>query len=479
MTSQLVSDREPLARVGSVIAGKYRLESLLGEGGMGEVWRAFHLQLEAPVAIKVLRGGENVSELSERLRVEGRAVAKLVHPNIVRVFDIGETESGEPFIVMELLHGETLGAILERGALAPISALQLLLPIAEALSLAHSRGVVHRDLKPDNIVIADEGSVVQPKLLDFGIAKVRSALASGAPALTLTGTLLGSPDYMSPEQAHGRADIDERSDVWSFCVVLYEAIAGQAPFQGESCHAVLRSVAYEEHLPLMMVADVDAALSEIVQRGLAKDRELRPASIFELGRELAAWLWEHGVYEDAAGCSLEAKWLARPNESTRSCALYDPNEQRWEYERATLVSVVHPELRPGSADPIVLTPPKRGRRWAPSVLVLSCAVVGCLAWAARHPSDFWTARAGTFMTTAPTPVSELAAVSPPAQAERRSAVTDLPLVTIEASPALPAVPVEAVPLEAPPAVSRNATAARSLPQALPRRETQRDLLNPY
>lgn len=477
MTSIAAPDAEPLADAGRVIAGKYRLECLLGEGGMGAVWRAFHLQLEVPVALKLLRGGENVSELSERMRVEGRAVAKLVHPNIVRVFDIGESESGEPFIVMELLNGESFGAILDRGPLSPVSALQLLLPIAEALTLAHSRGVVHRDLKPDNILIATEGAVVQPKLLDFGIAKVRSALESGAPALTQSGTLLGSPDYMSPEQAHGRSDIDERSDVWSFCVVLYQALAGQTPFQGSSCQAILRSVAYDEARPLTAVAEIDADLSELVHRGLAKDRELRPASIFELGRALAAWLWTHGVYEDATGCSLEAKWLARSTEAGPSCALYDPQEQRWEYEQATLVSVVHPGLRPGSSDPVVLAPTRRSRRWAPSAFVVGGAILGCLAWVARHPSELLGRPAAAFMFSAPAPLTELPRPVSPAPSARRDAVVDPPVLPVEALPVLPAqaAPADPVPLASTP----TAASARSLPQALPRRENSGDLLEPY
>jgi eukaryotic-like serine/threonine-protein kinase len=294
---------------GSVIARKYRLESLLGEGGMGTVWRAFHLHLEVPVAVKLLRADVNTADLQERLRVEGRAIAKLVHPAIVRVFDIGEAESGEPFIVMELLNGESLGTILERGALMPVSAVQLLLPIAEALVLAHSRGIVHRDLKPDNIVIASEGALVQPKLLDFGIAKMQSAMVTGVPTVTQSGVLLGSPEYMSPEQAYGRSDIDERSDVWAFCVVLYEALSGQTPFRGESCQEILRSVVRDEPVPLAAFAGVDSTLSALVESGLAKDRESRPASIFELGRRLAAWLYAQGVREDAAGSSLEVKWL--------------------------------------------------------------------------------------------------------------------------------------------------------------------------
>src|ERR1041384_4716877 len=181
----------PALTEGSIIGRKYKLETLLGEGGMGSVWRAFNLQLEVPVAIKVLRADLTASELGERLRVEARAAAKLVHPSIVRVVDIGETETNDPFIVMELLSGESLGTRLDRETLSPTEALQIMLPIAEALSLAHARGVVHRDLKPDNVFLCNEGNGVQPKLLDFGIAKLTSA-RGGGPTLTQSGTLLGS-----------------------------------------------------------------------------------------------------------------------------------------------------------------------------------------------------------------------------------------------------------------------------------------------
>jgi serine/threonine-protein kinase len=273
-----------------MLAGKYRLESLLGEGGMGSVWRAFNVQLEVPVAIKLLRTGDNAQELGERLRIEARAAAKLVHPSIVRMFDIGEAPSGDPFIVMELLSGESLSDRLARGPLSAVEALKLLLPIAEALSLAHSRGVVHRDLKPDNIFICKEGDALQPKLLDFGIAKVTSGASSHLGNLTQSGTLLGSPDYMSPEQAYGSDDVDHRSDLWSFCVVLYEAMAGKTPFSGPNYRALLRSIVEDLPEPLTTVAPVTAELWALLERGMMKARAQRPASIFELGRELAAWL---------------------------------------------------------------------------------------------------------------------------------------------------------------------------------------------
>ena len=494
---------------GYVIAQKYRLESLLGEGGMGAVWRAFNLQLEVPVAVKLLRAGMGSVELAERLRVEARAAAKLVHPCIVRVFDIGEAESGAPFIVMELLHGESLGTMLERGALAPATALQLLLPIAEGLSLAHSRGVVHRDLKPDNIFIATEGSVVQPKLLDFGIAKVTSAMVAGGPTLTQTGTLLGSPDYMSPEQAQGLSDIDERSDVWAFCVVLYEVLSGQAPFGGDSCQAILRSVIQDEPPPLHALAGIDPALSALIQRGLSKHRDARPASIFELGQELAGWLYAHGVHEDATGSSLEARWLGRAPDSLlgRSEGGAHPRAQQ---EYRTLVSVVHPSPRPSSDDLIIDLPLPRRRRWVPGALVATAALLGCVGWVSVQRS-----RLGNELRRVALPSFGAVQTSAATDVTTTSA-TALSLVAASAAPAarVDAVPINALPVEDPPpppppppaaqapqskpvqpapyaafkspssltrpaSLQKPAPTTSALPQALPAHEPRTELLNPY
>src|SRR5262245_61006460 len=213
---------------GDVVAAKYRLQRLLGEGGMGAVWSAHNVALDSPVAIKLIRGETDREALSQRLQFEARAAARLGHPAIVRVFDIGQTERGDPFIVMELLEGESLAARLDRESRVPgIEAVQLLLPIADALRAAHAKGIVHRDIKPDNILISTEGDVVQPKLVDFGIAKLEQA--PGGSQLTQQGVVVGSPDYMSPEQARGDDVIDYRTDIWAFCVCLYEAVTGRLP----------------------------------------------------------------------------------------------------------------------------------------------------------------------------------------------------------------------------------------------------------
>jgi serine/threonine-protein kinase len=301
---------EPKLGIASVIDGKYRLDRILGEGGMGSVWQAHNLQLDLPVAIKLLRAGPDVVSLSERMKLEARSAARLVHPAIVRVFDIDTAETGDPFIVMELLNGESLADLLDRGRLSTIHAVQTLLPIAEALALAHSKGIVHRDIKPQNMFMTQEIERLQPKLLDFGIAKLVGD-ARPAGGITDTGIMVGSPDYMSPEQARGQIDLDHRTDIWSFCVVLYEAVTGITPFQGVNYNALMRAIIDEAPLPIPAEVAVEQQLQEIILRGLSKDRDKRPPSIQALGRELAAWLKSRGVTEDVTGSALDTKWTGR------------------------------------------------------------------------------------------------------------------------------------------------------------------------
>ncbi len=296
---------------GDVIAGKYALEELIGSGGMGAVFRARNTTIDMPVALKLIRTDLDRELLRGRLLQEARAAAKLAHPAIVRVFDVGTTALGDPFIVMELLHGVSLAQLLEReGRISSVRVVQLLLPIADALAVAHAKGFVHRDVKPDNVFIAnDEEGQLQPKLVDFGI--VKHELQNGDTQLTQVGAVLGSPDYMSPEQARGLDSIDHRSDIWSFSVVLYETICGVPPFQSASYNALLRLIVETEPLSLRDLQAADQELSNIVARGLSKDPGARFDSIGQLGKALAGWLSAQGINEDACGVSLEARWLSR------------------------------------------------------------------------------------------------------------------------------------------------------------------------
>jgi serine/threonine-protein kinase len=293
-----------------VIASKYHLSHLIGEGGMGSVWLAHNLTLDVDVAIKLIRREVAGDETAQRLLQEARSAARIGHPCIVRVFDFGESEHGDPFIVMEVLDGDSFGQVLARsGRLAPSAAVRTLLPLADALSAAHAKGIVHRDLKPDNVVIVDDerGHLV-PKIVDFGIAK--SLCEELRRGVTLAGTVLGSPEYMSPEQARGETDIDARADVWAFSVMLYEAVTGELPFYNENYNALLQIILTDTPPPIAAYGIADSALSEIIERGLKKDIGDRWQSMRELGVALATWGARRGITTDITGASLVANWLS-------------------------------------------------------------------------------------------------------------------------------------------------------------------------
>jgi eukaryotic-like serine/threonine-protein kinase len=292
-----------------VIGDRYRLVRELGQGGMGVVWVAHSLVLGVDVALKLIHAKSAEPGVSTRMAREAHAAARLGHPALVRVFDFGWTGRGDPFLVMELVQGETLSAILDREERLPaIRAVQLLLPIADGLRLAHDKSIVHRDIKPDNIFLASDAlGRAQPKLLDFGIAKVGAASHDGK--LTGVGVVLGSPEYMSPEQAQGVEDIDERTDVWSFSVVLYETVTGHVPFSKPNYNALMQSIINDAPVPMTELGGGDAALWTVVERGLAKSRDDRFASMAELGEALALWLFGHGIKEDLSGNSIRAVWL--------------------------------------------------------------------------------------------------------------------------------------------------------------------------
>ncbi|MBM4363200.1 MAG: serine/threonine protein kinase, partial [Deltaproteobacteria bacterium] len=301
------ADEGPRYGPGDVIAGRYRLGRKLGEGGMGEVWLAHNETLEIDVAVKLIRRDLSSPEMADRLLTEARAAARLGHPAIVRVNDFGKTERGEPFIVMELLDGEDLATALQkRGRLSAVKAVRTLLPIAHALTTAHTKGIVHRDLKPENVFLArDDDGATHPKLVDFGVAKLEKVLPGRQ---TDEGALLGSPLYMSPEQARGD-DVDHRADIWAFGVVLYETITGRPPFEGKNYNAVLYSIIANPPTPIADLAVGDADLWGILERALQKDPDRRYYSIRDLGEALARWLLDHDVQDDVGGASLQTTWL--------------------------------------------------------------------------------------------------------------------------------------------------------------------------
>jgi serine/threonine-protein kinase len=287
-------DRQRL-EAGAVVDGRYRLTRLLGEGGMGAVWAAWHLRMRKEVAIKVIRADKaDDDDLRRRFLREARAACMVRHPNIVEVHDVLDLEGGAPAIVMELLEGQSLRQLLNRERRLDVAdAARILAPVADALTTAHAAGVVHRDLKPDNIFLArsPEGRIVS-KVLDFGIAKLTPVHgeASSTSARTETGTLLGTPFYMAPEQIFGERDVDAGADVWALGIILYECLAGLRPTEADSLGQVFKRIVTDGIVPLReALPDLPSDLALLTDRMLVRDRRLRLASLSEVSAILSSY----------------------------------------------------------------------------------------------------------------------------------------------------------------------------------------------
>ncbi len=278
------------ARPGDVLAQKYRVERVLGEGGMGIVVAATHLQLQQKVALKFLRESTRENEeVAARFLREARSAVRLKSQHVTRVLDLGTLDSGEAFIVMEYLDGEDLGALIERRGALPVSeAVDYVLQACEALAEAHGLGIIHRDLKPPNLFLTT-GSSGAPlvKVLDFGISKSES-LTEDASTLTKTDAVMGSPMYMPPEQMRSSKSVDARADIWALAVILQELVGGRRPFDGATLGELFAQVFAEIPRRLIEVKpDVDPRFDAAVMRCLEKDRTLRFGSIAELAKALA------------------------------------------------------------------------------------------------------------------------------------------------------------------------------------------------
>ncbi len=264
---------------GTILQGTYRIVCPLAEGGCGEIYLADHLRLPGRVAIKVLHHGVHRSaEVLSRFRQEAEITATLRHPHIVQVLDFNVTDQGYPYLVMELLEGESLARrITDAGALPPAAAVAIVDQIAQALSAAHARGIVHRDLKPENIVLlSGEGVHDFVKVLDFGISQ-----ASWRPRLTDGAQVAGTPQYMAPEQACGQREaIDARTDQFSLAAIAYTLLTGREPFQAEDPIAVLYQVVHADPPPpSALVPRLGAAVDAVILRGLAKRSDDRFTNI--------------------------------------------------------------------------------------------------------------------------------------------------------------------------------------------------------
>jgi serine/threonine-protein kinase len=426
------------AQPGDLIAGKYRVEKVLGEGGMGVVFSALHEQLEQRVALKFLlpKLATN-AEILQRFVREARAAVKITSEHVARVLDVGAHE-GTPYMVMELLEGEDMAQMLARhGALPVDESVGYVLQACEAIAEAHSLGIVHRDLKPANLFLARRptGRPIL-KVLDFGISKGAAGTADAL--ITATSAMMGSPGYMSPEQLVAAATADVRADVWSLGVVLHELLTRRLPFGGETMPEMVAGILQKAHEPIAAVRfDVPAGVQAVVDRCLQKERDGRFANIAELARALAPF------GPAGSGVSVERieHVLGVAGQGGGKAAISTP-------------APAH------AADALTLLPTTsqaaRGTDRRLLVFPLVAAILGALVvvLAFRHHGS-----------TSP-PVAQTAAPVPPAGSTPPIALTPLPSATVVAS-----VSPSAAPSETPSAVSMAPPSAAE--KAAPRGATGR------
>jgi eukaryotic-like serine/threonine-protein kinase len=278
--------------VGNLVDKRYRVLRLLGEGGMGYVYLAENERIDRKVAIKVLRPSFALMDtMVVRFEREARAAARIGSPHIADVIDLGFLPSGEPFVVMEYLEGESLAHRLKKGTgrLSPREVAPIALQLLEGLSQVHDAGIVHRDLKPANIFLAPAKDGDFVKLLDFGVSKFREGLFTGTDALSTDQQMLGTPSYMAPEQARNQA-VDARTDLYSVGAVLYRCVTGLAPFSSENRLDLLLKIVGEQPRPIEVLApDVDPTFARIVRKAMAKNPADRFATAAQLGKAIADW----------------------------------------------------------------------------------------------------------------------------------------------------------------------------------------------
>ncbi len=339
--------------MGDLGCGRYELQELVGSGGTGSVRRAHDTLLDRPVAVKMLRGGGADETVRARMRAEAQLAGALHHPGIAQVYDYGEDTSGDepaPYIVMQYVEGTSLWQVLrDRRTLPAAEVMDIVAQVAAALEVAHDAGIVHRDLKPANMLLTPEGRVV---LVDFGIARTRDA-----DPLTVTGTIVGTVDYMSPEQTEGRS-ATHRSDLYSLGMVAYECLTGHKPFRRETDIATALAQLREEAPALG--PEVPAAVRELVEQLIAKDPESRPSGAAEVAAR-AAGLVSPTVDEEPASSGPPAVSPAGVRRLLRRPAL----RGRGVYvTAAVLLAAVASSMFVAAREPSVRVPDLRGQRYA-------------------------------------------------------------------------------------------------------------------
>lgn len=298
-----------MPQIGDVVADKYEIVKLIGEGGMGSVFMASHKLTGKQVALKwMLPELAKNDDAVQRFMREAQAAGRISHPNVVDIYDVGQHESSY-FLVMEYLVGETLTAALERQTLAASEVVDIIVPCLRGVAAAHKNGVVHRDIKPDNIFLchSEEGAYLYPKVLDFGISKLSGSDSQLNPRLTRTGAVMGTPYYMSPEQVRGSHEVDGRCDVYAFGVILYEALTGQVPFDADTYSALVLEIATgTPRDPRELKPELPDLLAEAVLKAMARE----PGDRFEDIRSFAEAL---APFADHARFTMDRATFERPD----------------------------------------------------------------------------------------------------------------------------------------------------------------------
>lgn len=360
---------------GQILAEKYRLIEQLSRGGMGAVWRAEHIELGTPAAVKLIDPLlADTEEAVHRFRREAQAAASLRSANIVQILDYG-VANGSPYIAMELLRGKSLARHLSQvGRLTPIETTIILSQVGKAVAWAHSMGVVHRDLKPDNIFLAEDAGETVVKLLDFGIAKTLDVRLVEPPT-TITGAMMGTPFYMSPEQTSGQKVVDSRSDIWAFAVIAFECLTGQRPFQSETLGSLVLAIC-SEPIPIpSAIASVPAGFDEWFARAAHRDLQQRYHSIREAAKELRR-ICAAGIDDEALGLS---------SENGDSSNFANPPSDDLSTSTIPMAEVPGSLYTMSAATPAARRPRLGGVRGA-SLLLLGVAILGVVLGLVREPA---------------------------------------------------------------------------------------------
>jgi serine/threonine-protein kinase len=314
--------------VGETLAGKYRVEERLSVGGMGTVYRGTHILMDKKVAIKVLRPSLAADEsIVARFSREARAASRISHPHALSVTDFGEDEGGVVFLIMEFLNGRSLKEVIRQEGQLPLArVVEIMRQVCSALDAAHAEGVVHRDLKSDNIMLLNTSGADYAKVLDFGIAKIQERDGEYDPGLTSPDLIIGTPQYMSPEQCSQAEEIDSRSDIYSLGVILYEMLVGHVPFTGDSPTAIMLKHLQEPPPSVLNErADLPSGVETVVARALAKRREDRYQHAGELVEDLVI-AEGTGLLQADAG-DRATKRIVVPTAAPPVGALTDDDEQ--------------------------------------------------------------------------------------------------------------------------------------------------------